>query len=194
MNEETTKPSKDKTEINLDSEEIDPNRVLFDNECIVNIPVPEAKVFNNLAEYYSNTFARKKSISSTSTPNIRPQTLKVENISQKNDKVQTQMPIRKKLSDVIQRMNSSHGPLSTLYRSLNHVIKVFIRRRRNAASRKERFSWITGTVIAFDKHLNLSLKDATEEYFHHNLNITIKKHSKHMLIRGDNVVLLSNQV
>ena len=62
--------------------------------------------------------------------------------------------------------------------------------------KEERFAWITGHLVAFDKHLNLALQDVCEEYQHQmpgvKETIHIRKCTKQLLVRGDNIVLVSN--
>ncbi|XP_027198403.2 uncharacterized protein LOC113792687 [Dermatophagoides pteronyssinus] len=207
----------DKIEISLDQSDFDPELVLF-GDVSVKIPVSEAKIFNNLDEYYKSSFQKKIAIQESKNQPKKPANLYERNVEffyQKQDESTTtettsRRNIRsRELTDVIKKMEQSKkGPLSLLYQSMDKIIKILIRRRRKSCLlREEKFSWITGRLIAFDKHFNLVIEDAIETYHHQrprqiksstidnkstdNIQIQIiNKQSRQLLIRGDNIVMI----
>ncbi|KAH9417475.1 LSM domain [Dermatophagoides pteronyssinus] len=210
----------DKIEISLDQSDFDPELVLF-GDVSVKIPVPEAKIFNNLDEYYKSSFQKKMSIQESKNQPKKPANLYERNVEffyQKQDESTTTETTSRnrrsrELTDVIKKMEQSQkGPLSLLYQSMDKIIKILIRRRRKSCLlREEKFSWITGRLIAFDKHFNLVIEDAIETYHHQrrrqiksstidnkstNNSIQIQiinKQSRQLLIRGDNIVMIVRQ-
>lgn len=174
--------------LSFESEEFDPHLVLFAAADVnIHLPVPEAKAFNNLAEYYQKTFPNKnpanKKLASTEP------TLPLK----RNLPMPEPVP-RKELPNVLTKMvDAQHGPLSILYRSINRTVRVLIRRKRACPIRSEQFAWTIGLLVAFDKHLNLSLGNAIEQYQHHHkgIAINIRKNMKSVFIRGDNVILVT---
>lgn len=175
-------------EIELDAEDMDPNLVLFGDENIsVKIPVPNAIVFNNLDEYYKNAFNKKNS-----------EQIKNKNIGNPSNTIRENIAFnvitkgRPKLPDVIQKMNNQ-GPLSILYLSIKKQIKVLIRRKKLCPFH-ERFAWLTGELVAFDKHFNIILKNSLETYRKKTNSVDqykiINKKSEQTFIRGDNVVII----
>ncbi|UXI17207.1 hypothetical protein NH340_JMT03150 [Sarcoptes scabiei] len=195
----------EKIEINLDAEDLDPELLLFGGDRVhINIPVPEAPVFNNLDEYYRKSVHKRNESLLNSGPKQNSSSVvkEIENKrllnSIRNEKVIKSTPKNiSKLTDVIQKMSNEHGPLSILYRSLNSSIKVLVRRMKASNLREERFSWITGHLMAFDKHFNLILMNVIESYRHqmrekknHEIYL-IKKSTKQLLIRGDNIILIN---
>lgn len=176
-------------EIELDAEDMDPKLVLFgDDNISVKIPVPNAIVFNNLDEYYKNAFNKKNA----------EQKIKNKNAGNPSNKVRENIAFnikskgRPKLPDVIQKMNNQ-GPLSILYTSIKRQIKVLIRRKK-LCSFNERFVWLTGELVAFDKHFNIILKNSLETYRKKTSAVDqyriINKKSEQTFIRGDNVVII----
>lgn len=200
---ESDAPSK---EISLDSEDFDPNAALFGGENVkVNIPVPEARVFNNLAEYYSRTFAKKnerkaeenltKQVNAASASTSRFANFQLKPTE---DTRGTRRSKGKSTTSVLDKMQQTQGPLSILYRSISQPIRILVRRRKTCPLRDERFAWISGLLVAFDKHLNLALQNVYEEYLHQRTGskegIRIRKYTKQLLVRGDNIVLVSNSL
>nr|XP_027198403.1 small nuclear ribonucleoprotein Sm D-like protein [Dermatophagoides pteronyssinus] len=209
----------DKIEISLDQSDFDPELVLF-GDVSVKIPVPEAKIFNNLDEYYKSSFQKKMSIQESKNQPKKPANLYERNVEffyQKQDESTTTETTSRnrrsrELTDVIKKMEQSQkGPLSLLYQSMDKIIKILIRRRRKSCLlREEKFSWLTGRLIAFDKHFNLVIEDAIETYHHQRQQIKsstidnkstnnsiqiqiINKQSRQLLIRGDNIVMIVRQ-
>ena len=196
-----------KIKISLDQDDFDPELVLF-GDVHVKIPVPEARVFNNLDEYYKSSFQKKIQIEGKNQPK-NPANLYERNVAffHKENSNSTETPRRRsrELTDVIKKMEQAKkGPLSLLYDSMDKIVKILIRRRKACLLRDERFSWLTGRLIAFDKHFNLVIDDALETYRHQtksssmdNSNKTtiriINKQSKQMVIRGDNIVFIVRQ-
>ena len=183
-----------KVDLFLDSEEFDPNLALFGGENYsVQVPVPEAKVFNNLAEYYSKTFPKKSESSAKESHTNVARFSKWTSRGVDNTEKRAYNPI-----SVFDKMKLSKGPISILYCSLNNQIKVLVRRRKNCFLREERFCWINGTLLAFDKHFNLALKDVCEQFTHRDnvkeTIVKIKKLSNQLFIRGDNIILVSRQL
>ncbi|KAI2805486.1 hypothetical protein RDWZM_008742 [Blomia tropicalis] len=188
--------------IDLADEVIDPNEVLFNDNVVVNVPAPEAKTFNNLAEYYSKTFGKKNEEKFEQNINERLNTASTSMERFANFKLkqndETEVPRMKRRTKsnlcIFDKMNQSTGPLSILYRSMGKQLKIFVRRRKICSSKEERFSWLTAHLVAFDRHLNLALQDVVET-FSHQLNskhsVMIQKRTRQMLIRGDNVVLVT---
>lgn len=190
--EEAAKDEKNEDLVNsklmFESEEFDPQLVLFAPADVnISLPVPEAKVFNNLAEYYQKTFPNKNP--------ANKQTVTSEPIIPLKRNLPMPEPIpRKSLPNVITKMESAQdGPLSILYQSINKTIRVLIRRKRACPIRSEKFAWTVGILLAFDKHLNLALGNAIEQYQHHHqgIAINIRKNMKSVFIRGDNVILVT---
>ena len=189
----------------MDSEDLDPSEALFgEGNVCVKIPVPDAKIFNNLAEYYSKTFAKKNekrteenitkqlsAIASTSSSRFENFQTKSNEETRKGHR-----PSRPSTISVIDKMQQCYGPLSLLYQSVSKSIRVLVRRRKTCSLKEERFAWITGHLVAFDKHLNLALQNVSEEYMHKQVGsdrpIRIKKCTKQLLVRGDNIVLVSH--
>lgn len=208
-------------EVSLDAEGLDPAEVLLEPNVLVQIPVPDAKVFNNIAEYYSRTFAKKNEKRTEET--LARQLTAVEGSSarfahiQKTEEDTTSSlgnremtakrpgnrrgPKRDTRSVLDKMEEQSRGPLAILYRALNSetAIRVFVRRRKLCSLQTERFSWISGHLLAFDKHFNLALENAVEEYDHQHqkqgksVTVKIRKCTKQLFVRGDNIVLVSSK-
>lgn len=182
----------EKIEIALDSEEMNAELALFGGDKYsVKLPVPEAKAFNNLAEYYSKTFAKK--IESTSKLKKECIDSIYNRFSKWKPEIYTATEKREvQLTSVFDKMQFAVGPLCILHQSLCKPVRIMVRRRKNCLLREERFGFVTGTLEAFDKHTNLALKNVCEEFVHRNAstNVKIKKHSKQLFIRGDNIVLV----
>lgn len=190
---ENEEDKKDDDEIKLDSSSMDVNKVLFGHNTRIDLLVPDAKVFNNLSEYYRHTFPKKHEI------DVKPKVEIVRNLPAvpAAPTFHDQPFTRKHYSTVLQKMNDAqNGPLSVLHKCLNASLKILIRRKRVANIREEKFSWIEGTLVAFDKHMNLALVGVKEQYSRHlakvNKTIVINKMIPQLFVRGDNVLLVSN--
>ena len=193
-------------EISLDSEIMDASVVLFGSHQ-VKIPFPNAKVFNNLAEYYSKTLAKKKNEAEQNVEEKQDISMRLMNtpgssrfadfkFKRDNNIIQSKKP-KKIITNVIEKMTNATGPLSILYRSISKQINILVRRRKMSTLREERFSWITGQLIAFDRHINLALTNVIEQYRYKSNNSTvtkgvlIRKFSRQLFVRGDNIVLVT---
>ena len=199
--------------VSLDAEDLDPAEVLLladkqQSNLLVQIPVPEARVFNNLAEYYSRTFAKKKQEEHKPPPSTvmdQQQMSATKRPLQPPPEPGPSKPRRGPKRDsrsVLDKMaEQQQGPLSLLYRAMTSDslrVRILVRRRKAKPLRTERFSWINGHLAAFDKHLNLALREAVEEYDHQLLEdnnevvvVGVRKHTPQLFVRGDTVVLVS---
>lgn len=189
--EESTEEKEAINECDLESETFDAKTCLLEDEMRVIIPIPNARTFNNIDEYYSKTFSKinaEKQLPSNSCEKLEPfqRTLQiVESVSTHK---------RRELQTVLTKMRQTNGPYFLLYKSLNNRIKVLIRRRRKVQLFSGRFGWISGLLIAFDKHYNLAMTDVDETYSQINKNnqkVDVNNHIKQLFVRGDNVVLIS---
>ncbi|XP_054169254.1 U7 snRNA-associated Sm-like protein LSm11 [Oppia nitens] len=176
----------------LQSETFDPKISLMSCDDRVIVPVTSAHTFNNIDEYFNKSFGKSnalKSLLSKSDTKCEPiikRTLQIEPIVTKHK--------LRELPTVLTKMKSSlNGPNSLLLKCLNNRIKVLIRRRKSVKLFNERFGWICGLLVAFDKHHNLCLTDVDEKYQRlspNNKTIDVCNHFKQVLIRGDNVVII----
>lgn len=102
---------------------------------------------------------------------------------------------RKSKADVFSkadRIDSSSGPLVLLKSKVDSVVKVLIRRRRKVPY-VSRVIEYKGTLVLFDKHMNLYLSDVIES-FKYSLDEKLMKRARHrdnILLRGDNIILVS---
>ena len=185
------KDSEEVAKCDLESEAFDAQTSLSSGVDQVVIPVPNAHTFNNIEEYFSKSFGKMNaskhlpSISGSKVPVIE-RTLKLIPC--------TSVHPRRELPTILTRMRGAvSGPNSLLLKSLNKRIKVLIRRRKSVKLFSERFGWITGLLIAFDKHHNLCMTDVDEKYQKLDQNNEIKdvnNYVKQLFIRGDNIVLI----
>jgi small nuclear ribonucleoprotein (snRNP)-like protein len=189
--QESNESKKVLIDCDLESETFDAKSSLLNDEIQVLLPIPNAQTFNNIDEYYMKTFGKintEKQLPSNSKQSLEPieRTLKiVESVS---------IHKRKELQTVLTKMRPTKGPNFLLYRALNNRIKVMIRRRKKVELFSNRFGYINGLLIAFDKHYNLALTDCDETYSTINQNkekVDVINHIKQLFIRGDNVVLIS---
>lgn len=92
----------------------------------------------------------------------------------------------------LEQIDQTSGPIYSLKECLNQAVKVLIRRRRkiNFISRVIEYR---GTLVIFDKHMNLILKDVIESFVY-SIDDKVLKRARHrdcILIRGDNIILIS---
>ena len=174
----------------LQSESFDAHSSLASDTSVVQLPVPNAHTFNNIDEYFNKSFNKLKPLQSKKSSKALPtieRTLKVELCA-------SSRPKRQELPTVLTRMKGAlRGPNNLLLKCLNKRIKVMIRRRKGVKLFSERFGWVSGLLIAFDKHYNLCMTDVDEKYQRldqNNETIDIFNHIKQLFIRGDNVVLI----
>lgn len=104
---------------------------------------------------------------------------------------------RQKKPDLFSRLDKldqSKGPLLHLKRNVDKTVKVLIRRRRKVPYISRTIEY-KGTLVLFDKHMNLFLRDVIESFKYH-LNGKLMKRARHrdkVFIRGDNVILVSER-
>lgn len=175
----------------LESELFDAEASLAADEDRVAIPVPSAHIFNNIDEYFRKTFGKSRPLpslqsSSGSKGPAFKRTLVLEECVPKHK--------RKELPTVLTKMKASiAGPNALLLKCLNKRIKVLIRRRKRVKLFSERFGWLSGVLVAFDKHLNLCVTDVDEKYQkcdQNNQTIDVCHHFRQLFIRGDNIVVV----
>ena len=184
--EEEIDSSEDKHD--LESASFDPESSLAAHTNRVVIPVPNAHIYNNIDEYFRKSFGKNKPLPSISGCKAEPikRTLVVEHCVPSYK--------RRELPTVLTKMKASiAGPNALLLKCLNKRIKVLIRRRKSVKLFSERFGWVSGLLVAFDKHLNLCLTDVDERYQKLDQNNEPKDichHFKQLFIRGDNIVVI----
>lgn len=100
--------------------------------------------------------------------------------------------IRKLKPDVFSRADSMTGPLSLLKARMNETVKVLIRRRRKVPY-ISRIIEYRGTLVLFDKHMNLCLENVIESFTYADGDKIMKRarHRDNLIVRGDNVILVS---
>lgn len=94
----------------------------------------------------------------------------------------------------LEQLDQSKGPLSHLKKNVDKVVKVLIRRRRKVPYISRTIEY-KGTLVLFDKHMNLYLRDVIES-FKYQIGGKLMKRARHrdrMFIRGDNVILVSER-
>lgn len=237
--------------INFLSPDFDARSCLYAPSDLVTLPVPNAKTFNNLAEYHRKAFGSQTKDAKGKVIDEKPATAE-ERFKQwsslKANRPEFEEELRKRkrerprklFQNVLTKMNhtvnamppniqsedgnegkvqNSHhletlkGPLSVLYNGINKPIKILIRRRRRpmsficsksqekvpshqSNSPSGNFSWISGTLIAFDMHLNLVLYDTVEtlkiEDPRDQSIIQYNIPKTKLFLRGDSIVLVTN--
>lgn len=212
--------------IDLTSHELTTNEALrcLIGELDIEVPVPSAKVCNNLDEYlYKSTAnARKTPIDDSKSgcqnrrrhsrdsfhsqePFAVPLVRNFEKILKKGNLDSSQLdstdaeltvsrPKRAK-PDVFSRSEadgSTLGPLSLLKGKKGKVVKVLIRRRRKVPYISRTIEY-KGTLVLFDKHMNLYLNDALESFTYTQEGRILKRARFRLgvIIRGDNVIVVS---
>lgn len=190
---------------------------------IVKIPVPSVKACDSLDEYFARSTAKKNRTSSCDS--TRPESRSGNPNTSRYDKpfsvplVRNFDRILKKTNDVcpeessallniiskqtrvkpdlftrLEQLDQSKGPLLHLKKNVDKIVKVLIRRRRRVPYVCRTLEY-KGTLVLFDKHMNLYLKDVIESFKYH-LNGKLMKRARHrdnMFIRGDNVILVSER-
>ncbi|XP_060565085.1 U7 snRNA-associated Sm-like protein LSm11 isoform X2 [Ruditapes philippinarum] len=159
------------------SPKFDPRRALYDSQTP--IPVPDAKQFNNLAEFENylegkdaKTYQKKKAKPKEELPGIvavraaaqAKEAIRKAAIMAKNagpsERSQTQER-RNRSTTVFTRMeNYKKGPLSVLRKCVEERLRVIVVIRAAVAVR----SRCRGYVIGFDKHFNMALMDVDEKF------------------------------
>ena len=188
-----------RSDVDFESESFDPNAALSSDDDSIKLPVPNAKIFNNLDEYFLKSFSQIKSLKPPKSP---PKEIKrnfdrilIASGSQSSSASQSSLR-RRELPTILTRMKQSSGPMSILYKSLNNRINILIRRRKASPIFSGRFARLNGLLIAFDKHCNLVMSDVDEKYqkYKSKTDLTVvhvNNHVNQLFIRGDNVILIS---
>lgn len=186
-------------------------------EAIAIIPIQNIKACNNLDEYFLkstlNSSKKHKSSDSNKTKNAKPfrSTFSAEPFAvplERNfDKIlkktgpssdckSESIGISKKAkSDVfskVDQVEAKSGPIVVLKERMGKTVKVLIRRRRNVPFISRVLEY-KGTLVLFDKHMNLYLKNVIESFSYTIENKLLKRarHRDSLMIRGDNIILVS---
>lgn len=154
----------------------------------------------------SNKMSDSDSSQSNSVPFVPPLVRNFERILKKPENLEgntqaSAAPLgmvykpRKTRADVfskIQQLESKSGPIIHLRHRLNQIVNVLIRRRRKVPYISRVIDY-KGTLVLFDKHMNLYLEDVIES-FKYSRDDEIRKRARHrdsILLRGDNIILIS---
>lgn len=152
-------------QIDFLSEEFSPEIVLNLPDDKINLPVPDAKLFNNLDEYALKSFPAKRP---SSNPNEQTDLDILRKQNEIRDRMKEKIILldskRKKQSNyvphtVLNLMNKSENGLG---RFLDKRIRIFIRRRRKSKHPCEQYACLFGQLMFFDRHWNLILADVIE--------------------------------
>ncbi|RWS13035.1 U7 snRNA-associated Sm-like protein LSm11 [Dinothrombium tinctorium] len=184
MSDENERKSHDS--LNFESEQFDALKALHAEDQQLMIPVPNAKVFNNLDEYSRKSFGNASIAVHSSQSSLKRESFRRLFTAEQMATVSTKT--WKEPPNVLSKMQQRIGPLSLLTKCLNKRTKVLIRRRRRTENESERFFWLTALLIAFDKHFNLVLYDVDEKC-ESKCDLT-ERHFNKLFVRGDNVVLV----
>jgi len=106
--------------------------------------------------------------------------------------------LRKNVFEQIADEHSLGGPLGELRQYFASSAKIMVRIRRQHTLR----GTCTGTLLAFDKHWNMVLKDVHEDYTVYEpialpnktinwVQVHKKRFVKQLFIKGDNVVIVA---
>lgn len=168
------KPDKTKKKEQLDflSDEFDPLTALKSSSDQVRLPVPDAKVFNNLDEYALKSFPSKKSDQATSSGKqsdldlLRRQNEIRERMKEKIVQLDAKKKPRKREDNqprtILTPLSKSDGNRLSLEKFLNKRLRIFIRRRRKSKHGCEQYACVFGQLMFYDKHWNLILSDVNE--------------------------------
>ena len=151
------------------SDDFNPELVLQMPEDAIELPVPNAKIFNNLDEYALKSFPSKKP-SATAAGAESKQTdldiLRRQHEIKERMKGQIEVLSSKKwrnedreVKTVLNLMECDESGLGKL---LNKRLRIFVRRRRKSKHPCERYACLFGQLMFFDKHWNLILSDVSE--------------------------------
>lgn len=216
---------KDPRILDFTSCKFNPSAVLSsENRTKVKIPCPNAKTFNNIAEYSNKTFGRKASNNNnvTTAPierkftaeqiaaTIKPERKK-KDISTVLSRMMCSMTVeddveqkekKPEVTEAVQRERSSCGPIHVLHEAKGKRVRMMIRRRKFGPIDSQ-FAWMTGLLIAFDKHHNLILHDVDEFVSKKSSVMTTpvqdekdhkerrRRHIKRIFLRGDSIQIIS---
>lgn len=169
-------------------------------EIEVIIPIPNIKPCNNLNEYFARSTSKSnKNLPKKSEPFAVPlernfdRILKKPSTSSEAIASLTQRP-RKQRPDVFSRAekpDASTSRIPVLSKRLNQDLKVLIRRRRKVPY-YSRIIEYRGTLVLFDKHMNLLLSDVVESFTYVSDDKLMKRarFRDNIMIRGDNIILI----
>lgn len=175
-------------------------------ECLrgdvdVVLPIPKAKPCNNLDEYFlKSTSNSQKNLSKKTEPFAVPLVRNFDKILKKpstdGEKDLGFIHRSKKKKDVFSKSTSielSSGRPPVLAQRLNQVVKVLIRRRRKVPYISRVIEY-TGTLVMFDKHMNLYLQDVVESFTYSSGDNLLKRarFRENILVRGDNIILIQS--
>ena len=163
---------------------------LPDNE--IELPAPNAKLFNNLDEYALKSFPSKKPSRSSSK------------LQTELDILRKQTEIKERLKEKIQSLDSKKNrrldrPLPKtisnfmndndlgLKNCLNKRVRIFLRRRRKSKHPCEQYACLFGQLMFFDRHWNLILSDVNEtmQFVNEELNEELNETLNDKLVVGD---------
>ncbi|KAK3580708.1 hypothetical protein CHS0354_005712 [Potamilus streckersoni] len=165
--------TKSSEELDLTSPKFNPLKSLY--AAHVNIPCPEAKLYNNIAQYES--FMKGKDAESQkqkrpSKPH-HPGLIAYKAAAQareavmksrsedgsKNDNRRKRMQ-RSTIFTLMEKHGASKGPLSLLFRCVRDKLQILVVVRGAVSVR----GYCKGYLIAYDKHFNMALLDVDESY------------------------------
>ena len=151
------------------SAEFDAERVLQTPENALELPVPNAKIFNNLDEYALKSFPSKRPVASSTARAIEPTDLDILRRQHEiKERMRSQIEVldskqakarARQVKNVLSLMESDE---SGLRKFLNSRLRIFVRRRRKSKHPCERYACLFGQLMFFDKHWNLILSDVSE--------------------------------
>ncbi|XP_011506569.1 PREDICTED: U7 snRNA-associated Sm-like protein LSm11 [Ceratosolen solmsi marchali] len=158
MAEEADSDSGDSTDVF--SEKFDSFKALYSDK--VNVPVPDAPIFDNISKFESvvlkgciikasDSRARLKKEGESSVRRFLPHQ---ESTRAVNDQRQQRFSEK----NVINRMQKALGPLAVLYLYMENKIRVKVYTRNANGLRGH----VEAYVAAFDRHWNLALEDCLE--------------------------------
>ena len=189
-------------------------------EYNVIVPTPNVRPCNNLDEYFhrSTLNSRKttknnhdrslnssrsgsRRVSQPCEPFCVPLVRNFEKILKKSSPSEEASPsllptrpkkARPDLFNRTEKIEANSGPLSHLRNRMNAPVKVIIRRRKKVPYISRVIEY-KGTLIMFDKHMNLYLKDVIETFTYENDGKILKRgrHRDGIILRGDNVILIA---
>lgn len=174
--------------LDFTSSKFDPQFALENvNESLTRLPCKNAKVFNNLDEYYKKTFVKSFPAAKQKEVFVEPdRKFTAQQIEACKRPINSNW---KESPDVLKRMHQAMGPLSLLKKLLGQRIKLSIRRRKLGPV-SSHFEQVLGQLVSFDKHLNLILLDVDRVVL---LGKEKKKerHCDQLFLRGDNIIFVS---
>lgn len=172
-------------------------------EYFVGVPTPSAKPCENLDQYlyrsktknYKGGDGKQQSSSKPlAVPLLRnfERIMKQEARGSPSSRPTAPKKARVDVFTKAQQIQSSSGPILHLKNRLNQVVKVLIRRRKKVPY-ISRIIEYKGTLIIFDKHMNMLLRDVIESFKYERDGKILKRgrHRDEIIVRGDNVILVA---